>query len=312
MISMRQGETNLFSRTYHSAVRHFAHATFHVWQKLGVHITPVHYYQPLPDTRRLNGNLWKRLGALPGVDLNERFQLDLLSQFVAEYRSEYESFPREKQKEPFQYYVNCGFFESVDGEILYCMVRHFKPLRIVEIGSGFSTYVSAQAVRRNEQESAKTCELVACEPYPNNVLKGGFPGLSRLIEKRVEEIPLSEFTGLEENDILFIDSSHVLKIGADVQYEFLEILPRLKPGVLVHVHDIFLPSEYPKDWVLRDLHFFTEQYLLQAFLAFNSSFEVLWGASFMHLKHPGELEKAFSSYDKSRVWPGSFWMRRIR
>jgi hypothetical protein len=102
----------------------------------------------------------------------------------------------------------------------------------------------------------------------------------------------------------------VLRTGGDVQYEFLEILPNLRPGVIVHVHDIFLPAEYPKRIIMKQCRFFSEQYLLQAFLAFNSNFEVLWASSFMHLNHPDLLEKAFSSYTRESRWPGSFWIRR--
>jgi predicted O-methyltransferase YrrM len=246
-----------------------------------------------------------------GIDIRERAQVRLLSEFSARFRGEYDAFPRHKTPVAHQYYVNNGNFESADGEILYCMIRYFKPRRVVEVGSGYSTYLSAQAILRNREEDRNyDCELVAIDPYPNSVLRAGFPGLSRLIAEKVQNVGMSEFDGLRENDILFIDSSHVLKIGSDVQHEYLEILPRLNRGVLVHVHDIFLPSEYPRQWVKKEYSFYTEQYLLQAFLAFNGAFEILWMGSYMHLKHPGELEKAFGSYTRDRVRPGSFWMRR--
>jgi hypothetical protein len=111
-----------------------------------------------------------------------------------------------------------------------------------------------------------------------------------------------------------LDSSHVVRIGGDVQHEFLEILPKLNPGVVVHIHDIFLPAEYPRKLIAKQHRFFSEQYLLQAFLAFNREFEVLWASSFMHLTHPDLLEQAFNSYKGRRElrWPGSFWMRRAR
>ena len=192
------------------------------------------------------------------------------------------------------------------------MIRHFKPKRIFEIGSGNSTYLSAQAVLKDKEDNGHKCELIAVEPYPNDVLKAGFPGLSELISTKIQDIPLSEFNKLKENDILFIDSSHVLKIGSDVQYEYLEILPRLNKGVIVHLHDIFLPAEYPREWVLKDYRFWTEQYLLQAFLAFNDNFEVLWAGSYIHLKHPDKLEAAFSSYKRDERLPGSFWIRKIK
>lgn len=171
------------------------------------------------------------------------------------------------------------------------------------------TYLPKQFFK-NKEEDGNECELVAFEPYPNKVLKAGFPGLFKLIPSRIQDIALSKFTELKKNDFLFIDSTHTLKTGSDVQYEYLEILPRLNEGVIVHIHDIFLPAEYPKAWVLKDHRFWTEQYLLQAFLSFNSMFEILWGGSYMHLRHSEKLEEAFNSYKKTSVWPGSFWMKK--
>lgn len=257
--------------------------TFLVCQRMGFHVTPNSFYHPVPDTRKLKDDLWLKHSELAGIDLNEEKQLELLSLFESKFKNEYELFPRNRTDIPYEYYVDNLAFESVDGEILYCMIRQFKPRRIYEIGSGNSTYLSAQAVQNNVgEDSDYQCELVAIEPYPNEILKAGFPYLSGLICKEVQDVPLSEFEKLNENDILFIDSSHVLRIGNDVQYEYLEILPRLNKGVIVHAHDIFLPAEYPKEWILRDRRFWTEQYLLQAFLAFNKTYEVLWAGSYMH------------------------------
>jgi len=300
-------------RIYNLVLRRFIKRAFPFWEKLGFHITLNDYYQPIPDTRMLKDDLWQIQSELVGININEEGQINLLFLFSSKFKEEYESFPLDKASLPYQYYVNNGAFESVDGEILYCMVRHFKPKKIFEIGSGNSTYLSAQAIRKNKEEDHDSeCELIAIEPYPNDILKVGFPGLSKLMSVKVQDITLFKFQELKENDILFIDSSHVLRIGSDVQYEYLEILPRLNKGVIVHLHDIFLPAEYPKDWVLRDYRFWTEQYLLQTFLAFNESFEILWGGSYMHLKHPDDLEAAFSSYKRNRRWPGSFWIRKIK
>lgn len=285
--------------------------SFPIWQRLGFHVTPNHFYEPIPDTRRLNDELWSKHSELVGIEISEKEQIHLLSEFMAKFKDEYEAFPKYKTPIPYQYYINNGSFESVDGEILYCMVRNFKPRKIFEIGSGSSTYLSTQAILINREENKDyECELTAIDPYPNSVLKAGFPGLSKLIPENIQNVPISQFNELKENDILFIDSSHILKIGSDVQYEYLQILPRLNKGVLIHAHDIFLPSEYPREWVCKQYRFYTEQYLLQAFLSFNSAFEILWMGNYMHLKHPGKLEKAFSSYDRSKVWPGSFWMRK--
>lgn len=284
---------------------------FRLWEERGYHVTPVHFYEPLPDTRALKDRLWSAHSSLAGVRIREEAQLGLLQELVGKFKEEYEAFPRERTGVPHQYYVHNTTFEAVDGEVLYCMIRRFKPERIFEIGSGNSTYLSAQAVLKNKRESGCECELIAFEPYPNEVLARGFPGLSRVIPVQAQDIPLSEFSRLKENDILFIDSSHVLKIGSDVQYEYLEVIPRLNRGVLVHLHDIFLPAEYRREWIFKNYKFWNEQYLLQAFLAFNDGFEVLWAGSYMHLKHPDKLRAAFSSYEGDRTWPGSFWMRRV-
>ena len=152
----------------------------------------------------------------------------------------------------------------------------------------------------------------AIEPYPQNILKEGIEGivgLTQLIEKPVQEVPVREFEKLEENDILFIDSSHVLKINSDVHYEYLEIFPKLKPGVIIHIHDIFLPMEYPSQW-LNDRHWFwNEQYLLQAFLTFNNNFEVLHAGHYLSKTYGDEM-KSFSPYFGNNL-ASSFWMRRI-
>ncbi|MEA3254644.1 MAG: class I SAM-dependent methyltransferase [Candidatus Altiarchaeota archaeon] len=298
------------SKLYNLFLRLFIKKSFPIWQRIGFHITRNHFYEPVPDTRTLKDDLWQKQSELIGIDMNEEGQINLLSKFSSKFKEEYESFPRNKTSVPYQYYVNNGAFESVDGEILHCMIRCFKPRKIFEIGSGNSTYLSAQAVLKNREDDGHECELISIEPYPNDVLKAGFPGLSKLMTNKIQDIPLSKFNELKENDILFIDSSHVLKTGGDIQYEYLEILPRLNKGVIIHVHDIFLPAEYHKKWVLQDYRFYTEQYLLHAFLTFNSVFEVLLGGSYMHLKHPEKLEATFSSYKREERWPGSFWMRK--
>ena len=284
--------------------------TFLFWQWFGLHITPNHFYEPVPDTRKIKNDFWDKGSQLIGVDMNEKKQLELLDNFVSEFKKEYENFPKNKTLIPHQYYVNNGAFEFMDGEMLYCMIRHFKPKKVIEIGSGFSTYLMVQAISENKKYNEGECELISIDPFPNKVIKKGFSNFSKLIEKEVQDIDFSFFNQLGENDILFIDSSHVLKIGSDVQYELLELLPRVNKGVIIHFHDIFLPAEYPKEWVLNNCLFWTEQYLLQAFLAFNNCFEVLWAGSYMYLRHLELLENAFGIHNSKAIGPGSFWIRR--
>ena len=298
---------------YNAVLYRFINKSFPVWQKIGVHVTPNHFYQPIPDTRKLPDNLWNKETLLTGIEMNDEEQLKLLSAFCSNYKKEYDLFPENKTQIPYQYYINNGLFELADGIILYSMIRHFKPAKIIEIGSGNSTCISAQAILKNKKEnSSYNCDLTAIEPHPNETLKSGFPGFTKLIQDEVQNIPVSEFEKLEENDILFIDSSHVLKIGSDVQYEFFEILPKLNKGVLIHVHDIFLPGEYPKGWILRDHVFVNEQYLLQAFLTYNDHFKVIWAGHYMRMKYHDMLKDAFGRYETDDRWPASFWIKKVK
>lgn len=283
---------------------------FELWERHGFHVEPVGFYSTLPDTRELEEGLFLRESAMAGLDINKARQMEILQMskpFVSEFEENLQS---QSLKNP-----DCVFvfgntsIESVDAEILHAMVRSFKPRHFVEIGSGFSTLVAAEAMTMNHAEGVQA-KLTAIEPYPPQFLRRPLVFPIDLIERKVQDVPLGLFQSLSSRDILFIDSSHVCKIGSDVHYEFFEILPNLASGVVVHVHDIFLPHEYPKQWV-KDWHrYWNEQYLLQAFLAFNSEFEVLWSGSWMHLKSPDLLESVFKSYSRHTKWPASLWMRR--
>ena len=277
-----------------------ASLAFDVLQPFGIHVTPNHFYNPIPDTRKLPPSLWKR-SDLPGINMQPERQLALLHEF-GKYGPEFNAFPPNKTDAGF--YLWNGYFESVDAEAYYAMIRNFKPARIIEIGSGFSTMVASRALGKNGFGS-----IVAIEPYPREELRRGFTNLERLITQPVQQVSLDTFSSLAENDFLFIDSSHVLKIGSDVQYEMLEVLPRLNRGVIVHFHDIFLPFDYPERSIKRDKRFWNEQYFLQAFLAFNQCFEILFAANYLATTYPAELKQVFPSHYEGRK-PGSFWIRK--
>ena len=276
---------------------------FAAWERHGFHVTPVHFYQPIPDTQSLPETLWNRPSKLVGVHMNDAMQLDLLRDRFPKFRDEYEGFPTKPTGEPGRFYLNNHLFEDIDALVAYCMVRHFKPRLIIEVGSGFSSLLLGEAATRNKHSA-----LVCIEPFPREFLREGFPGLQSLMEKQIQDIDLDFFSQLQSGDILFIDSSHTIKIGGDVNYLFLEVLPRLKPGVIVHVHDIFLPFDYRRDWVMKEFRFWTEQYLLQAFLIFNSEFEVLMANGYLNHYHRAHLKATFPSL--SSWGGGSFWMRR--
>jgi hypothetical protein len=276
---------------------------FQIWEEQRVHLTPVHFYSPVPDTRALPDALWQRVSDLPGIDMNDAGQLDLLRAF-RRFQAEYDAFPHEPVDPPYAFHFANTMFSGTDALALYGMVRHVKPARILEVGSGFSTRISAQALVANGAG-----ELTCIEPFPDDTLRNGFPGLTALIASPVQAVPLDVFGQLQAGDILFIDSSHVVKCGSDVNWLYLDVLPRIAPGVYVHLHDIFLPREYPEDWLRHKFLFWSEQYLLQAFLAFNAAFEVVFANAYLAETHLDELKAAFPH---SPWWGagGSFWMRR--
>ena len=152
---------------------------FQVWERRGYHITPVNFYEPIPDTRELKETLWTDQVELVGVDLNEPGQLQLLADLQKRFKPEWDELPLGPQQQPHEYFINNAFFESGDAEVLFAMIRNYRPRRIVEIGSGYSTYLAAQAIRKNAADDPSyACDLIAIEPFPNVVLRRGFPGFT--------------------------------------------------------------------------------------------------------------------------------------
>lgn len=285
---------------------------FRLWERLGVHVTPVHFYQPIPDTRQIPDTLWGEPALPPGLRIDEEQQERTLRGLVAGRMEELQALPRRPDEAANGYYLENGRYESVDAELLYLFVRSGKPRRIIEVGSGFSTLVALRAIEANRRDDASySCELTSIDPYPAPILDRAPRGAILAVRKRVQEVPLPTFAALEAGDILFIDSTHVCAVGSDVQYELLEVVPRVAPGVLVHFHDIFLPAEYPRVWVKEHHRFWNEQYVLQAFLSFNDSFRVLWAGHWMHLRRPQLLQECIPSYDQRTVCPGSLWIERL-
>jgi hypothetical protein len=285
---------------------------FRIFQKFGFHIIPNHYYFPIPDTRALKDELWVQPQEMVGININDEMQTNLLSDFHSKFNKEYDKFPEKQTNIPYKYFIDNHLFSSVDGEIYYCMIRHFKPKKIIEVGGGYSTYLAAEAILKNKEKNGKESELIIIDPYPNKILQKGFPGLSKVIKSKVEDVNYSLYKELGENDILFIDSSHVLKMGNDVQYLYLEVLPRLNKGVLIHIHDIYLPQHYPKEWLIKEYRFWDEQYLLQMFLTYNNEFEIVMCNNYLHQKHQDLLINMFKTYESSKILPSSFWIRRKR
>lgn len=254
----------------------------------GYHIRPIHYYEPLPDFREITPEQIQRRRNYSAIDFRWDDQLRLLR--------ELESYAGELADVD----INNDYFSGLDAVVYYSLIRHLKPRRVIEIGGGYSTRIANKALAAN-QSGRLTC----IEPYPEDRLNGSQFSV-QLITKRVEEIEVSFFEGLDANDILFIDSSHTVKFGSDVCYEFLEILPALKRGVWVHVHDIFFPHDYPAEWLLKRRLALNEQYLLEAFLSFNPAFVPQLANHWLCLDYPDEAARLCSEPAGS-----SFWMKRI-
>jgi hypothetical protein len=287
---------------------------FYVLEGRRYHVTLVHFYSPIPDSRALAAELWNSPNSLLGLEMNAKAQLDLLTR-IQQYRGEYNCFPLEEpaslpgKHRPF--WINNGMFVAVDAEVLYSMVRIFRPRRLFEIGCGHSTVVSSMAIAANHRDdSTYDCEFVCCDPTPPGWLMKQRTNVTRFLQQPIQRTPLSDFDCLRANDVLFIDSSHVAATGSDVNFLLLQVLPRLASGVLIQIHDIHMPYEYPESWSKQLAIFWNEQYLVQAFLLFNKEFEILWAGQYLHRTHPTQLSLAFKSYNPSSTMPGSLWLRR--
>lgn len=285
-------------------------------EQRGYHLVRRHYYSPVPDADDCTApGFWDVQSPLAGVEMGEQTGLDLLSQvfppYLAEFRARYGV--READAGGRFYVVN-GFYMAVDAHVYYCLVRHLKPKRIIEIGAGQSTRVALDALETNRDKDGAVGTITAIEPFPGPALKELVDaGRVTLIEAKVQDVGLDLFDTLESGDLLFIDSTHVLREGNDVQCEYLELLPRLPDGVYVHVHDISLPRRYPKVYFDQGLYW-NEQYLLQAFLAFNARFEVIWAGNCLLLHHPEQMHAGFPEIAAMRETfplsePSAFWMR---
>jgi predicted O-methyltransferase YrrM len=281
---------------------------------LGFDVVRRRYYSPIPDIDSLPDDVWSRRSSLGGVELDAGAQLDFLTRELGPFLSELDA-PRSPTTERSRFYLENGSYESVDAELLFAMVRRYKPSRIVEVGSGFSSLVISAALDASRAEGAETrYEII--DPYPasGTAQLGWGETLSRfatLREESVTEVGPDAFAGLGDGDLLFIDSTHTVKLGGDVNRLVLDVLPSLAPGVIIHFHDIFLPFEYPREWLAEEGYYWAEQYLLQAFLAFNRSFEVLAAASLLAADHPDRIGELIPSF-RPGVVPGALWLRRIR
>jgi len=271
-------------------------------------VPPGHFYSPVPDLDEIEAQaarLFGDGGPLAGVRLNEEGQLSLFSELARLARSA----PRPGGREAGGRFstdernVNFGIGDAL---VLQSMLRHLRPRRYLEVGSGWST---ALAVDTSERFLDGALEITAIEPSPDllaEVLAEG--DRVEVIATPVQSVPLDRFRALEAGDVLFIDSSHVLKPGSDVHFLYTRVLPALAEGVVVHLHDMFWPFEYLRHWV-EEGRAWNELYLVHAFLLFNDAFEVLLFNHWLATFHWDRIEAELPAMAENTG--GSLWLRRV-
>jgi len=259
----------------------------------GLHVTPADFYSPIPIVSELPESVYGSISECRGIEWNERHQLELLASIVSRYSTEF--VPQQ----------NTGL-TLVDTFVLYAMIRERKPKVMIEIGAGDSTHISLCALDRNRADGYEST-LYSIEPYPRKdiqaIQRKGF----ELFISKVQDVDVEL---LSSADLLFIDSSHVSKIGSDVNYEIFQLLPRLQVGTLIHWHDIPMPKDYWEDWVRHGNMFWNESYILYAFLLFNSSFSIRWASQYMYLRHFESLQEQLA-FLRANHRLSSFWVERI-
>ncbi|OCC14272.1 hypothetical protein DBT_2344 [Dissulfuribacter thermophilus] len=279
---------------------------FTLWEDLGLHVTHNHFYSSIPDTRKLD--LRNELFPWEPFNFDPEAQKALFTKLVEKYWDEWQGILKNGTDNGFC--LGNGLFDAVDAMIAYTILREYRPKRVIEVGSGYSSRLIAYAGRKNGG-----IELTCIDPYIEDELSR-MDGVVSFVQRPVEQLETNLFLSLDAGDLLFIDSSHVVRMGSDVVYLYLQVLPKLKKGVLVHIHDIFLPLDYPSSWVKEEKRFWNEQYLVAAFLMNNDNFETILSNSLLGYCFPDlirskvplpeslilELEKEFQ-----RMFPGIKW-----
>lgn len=278
--------------------------TTKVLKKIGLFPIRAHYYEPLFQDSALCAPLSQNR-FLPGIDWNISGQLAFLDKLT--FASELIEMKWDRPPDTAQFfYVHNGSFVSGDAEYLYQFLRSVKPQRIIEIGSGYSTKVAIQALRRNREDSGTEAKHTCIEPYEMPWLES-FVEIE-VIRRKVEDCDFDWSKELRSGDLLFVDSSHVIRPQGDVLKEFLEIFPQLASGVYIHVHDIFSPKDYLREWVVNEVRFWNEQYLLEALLSNSNRYEVIGALNYLKHSQYDRLKEVCPYLTPERE-PGSFYMR---
>jgi Methyltransferase domain len=258
--------------------------------KLGLCVLPDNYYVPVANLRELRRTgRWRRRSGLEGLAIDLDAQVQRVQEICLPYAQEYKGNIHFREATVGSFGPGFGYIEA---QALHAMVRSLKPARIIEVGSGVSTYCMLEACKLNKADCGQDAQITCIEPHPSPWL---LRAPVKLIPRPVQEVDQCVFMQLEDNDLLFIDSTHTVKIGGDVPFLYLEVLPQLRPGVMIHIHDIYLPYNYQRD-ADRTPYQWMETSLLQAFLAFNNTFRIDICLSHLHYDRRDALREIFPEY----------------
>lgn len=272
-------------------------------------VPPGHFYSPIVSIQEMERDaerIFRPTGPPAGIEMNEAGQLELLASFENIYPSI--DFPRHRAA-PHRYFYENPAYSYSDAIMLHCMMRHFRPRRIIEIGSGYS---SCAMLDTRERHLDAELELTFIEPFPALLQSLICPSDQQsitIVPTRLQDVGLDRFRALQSGDFLFVDSTHVSKTGSDVNYLFFEVLPALAAGVHIHIHDAFYPFEYPKEWIVGGRSW-NEQYVLRAFLQFNEAFSVSLMNTYLQKLHRPRFAATMPLCLENTG--GSIWLRKNR
>jgi hypothetical protein len=270
-----------------------------------------HFHSPIVNVAEVRERFWQRAyspipASLPGISISLNSHVEMWQRMLPHLREI--PFAAGK-KDGFRYYFENPSYSYGDASVLYSILRIFRPRRLIEIGSGFSSACTTDTV---EHYLDRRVAVTFIEPYSGllrQILDDGTLGRSILHESPVQDIALPVFEQLESGDILFIDSTHVMKTGSDVCYELFDILPNLTSGVLIHFHDVFWPFEYPATWALEENRSWNELYGLRAFLTYNQRFEIIFFNDYFARFGRDLIESTYPTFLKNTG--GSLWLRKL-
>jgi hypothetical protein len=291
------------SRQVDEAIEMLRGVPFEELQRRGWHFQPNHFYWPLNDVDflRANHELWHDRGLPRDIDWDLDRQVEV-ARTIDGYRHELDDVPWTPQEGRTEYIWNNGAFGGADAVAYYGLVRDLQPRRVVEVGSGWSSLLLKRALARNETP----CDVTLVEPFPNEELFAALPSDWEVHRAVIQHADFAVFERLQAGDVCFYDGSHCVRTAGDVNWFFFEVLPRLAPGVYVHVHDIFFPDDYHDSWVYDEGLSWNEQYLVQAFLMNNDAYRVHLANHLLYVERNDELAPLYASDG------GSLWLEKLR